>query len=156
MDTYSVRDAYQILKERGIARDKQEVRKWLIEGHIKAEPPINRRVGWKIDGESLMEFVARFEKGELDRLIRRRRKTLVPPGLGDPAAATDGEGRILISPHVVRLEEEVASLRQQVRVLRREMNDLKKVLGFPVLYPSDAPETARKTEVKPSDSENAP
>ena len=33
----SVRDAFQILKERGIARDKQEIRKWLNEGLIRAE-----------------------------------------------------------------------------------------------------------------------
>ena len=146
MDTYSVRDAYQILKERGIARDKQEVRKWLMEGHIKAEPPVNRRVGWKIDAESLKEFVQRFENGELDRLVRRRRKPLIPSELGEPITVTQNDGRILISPQFIRLEEEVSALRQQVRILRREMNDLKKVLGFPVLHPSDGPETPKKPE----------
>lgn len=34
----SVRDAFQILQDRGIARDKQEIRKWLNEGYIQAEP----------------------------------------------------------------------------------------------------------------------
>lgn len=140
METYSVSDAYILLKERGIARDKQEVRKWLNEGHIKAEPPANRRVGWKIDAESLQQFIQQFENGELEQLVRRRRKPVVPTEFGEPLGESQDGGRIYISPQFVRLEEEVATMRQQLRALRRELNDLKKVLGFPVLQPADAVE----------------
>ncbi len=138
MLTYNVRDAFQLLKERGIARDKQEVRKWLNEGFIQAAPPENRRIGWKIQAEALQAFIAKYEKGEFESLLQRRKPSLPPVTLFDESApAADGE-RKGTEPGYARLEEEVVSLRQQVRVLRRELNDLKKVLGFPVLTAAGA------------------
>jgi len=137
---YNVRDAFQLLKERGIARDKQEVRKWLNEGLIQANPPENRRIGWKIQAEALQAFIAKYENGEFEALLQRR-KNVLPPlvTFGEPSsAASSGERQGTEPASFVRLEEEVVSLRQQVRVLRRELNDLKKVLGFPVLASTGA------------------
>jgi len=142
---YNVRDAFQLLKERGIARDKQEVRKWLNEGFIRADPPENRRVGWRIEAEALQTFIRRYENGEFETLMQRRKPALPPVLLrtGESAPRAETERRA-VDPHMVRMEEEVLALRQQVKSLRREMNDLKKVLGFPVLAastPSDGTET---------------
>jgi len=133
MTIYSVRDAFQLLKERGIARDKQEVRKWLNAGYIQADPPENRRIGWKIRADALQTFIQRFEAGEFEELQQRRKPSVtLQLRLDQPHDGPDGVPP-MIDPHVVRLEEEVLSLRQQVRALRRELNDLKKVLGFPIL-----------------------
>jgi len=143
MGTYNVRDAFQLLKERGIARDKQEVRKWLNEGYIEAAPPENRRVGWKIPEASLQTFILRFEQGEFEALHQRRKAIpqLTLPGVPPPAADADSPVGVGIAPQLVRMEEEVGALRQQVRVLRRELNDLKKVLGFPVLAAAEQGES---------------
>lgn len=151
MSKMNVQDAFQLLLERGIARNKQEVRKWLNEGYIEAEPPVNRRIGWKIDPEALAAFIRKFENGEFEHLRKRRRvnkfmqmmhespsqqeqpQTSIPSAKPSPAA-------------IYQLEEEVRTLRQQVQGLRRELNDLKKVLGFPILTPSDpAPGSMRKS-----------
>lgn len=130
MSTFNVREAYQVLKERGIARDKQEVRRWLNEGYIPAEPPVNRRIGWRIEEASLHTFIERFESGEFEELRHRRRTTvrlhLEESGDSDQLPNTS-------RAQLIRLEEEVTELRTQLRGLRREMNDLKKILGFPVL-----------------------
>ncbi|TLS51987.1 hypothetical protein FE782_11440 [Paenibacillus antri] len=131
MLTYNVRDAFQVLKERGIARDKQEVRKWLNEGYIEAEPPENRRIGWKIRADALQRFIERYEVGDFQGLMQRR-KTTIPALSLEARPLSEGEPKGSES-QLFRLEEEMTSLRQQVRALRREMNDLKKVLGFPVL-----------------------
>ena len=137
---YNVRDAFQLLKERGIARDKQEVRKWLNEGFIQADPPENRRIGWKIQSEALQSFIAKYENGEFETLLQRRKAAIPSVALfGEPSSPAVGE-RPASESGYVRLEEEVVSLRQQVRVLRRELNDLKKVLGFPVLAATGARE----------------
>lgn len=133
MSTYNVRDAFHLLRERGIARDKQDVRKWLNQGYIEADPPENRRIGWRIDAEALQKFIQRFEQGEFESLRQRRRLSshLTSPGEQAPPV-TDAEG-----PQLARVEEEVLTLRQQVRSLRRELNDLKKILGFPTLTPAE-------------------
>jgi hypothetical protein len=141
MVMYNVREAYQLLKERGIARDKQEVRRWLNEGYIQAETPINRRVGWKIEEEALQSFIQRFENGEFQELSHSCRTTMslrLKEG-GDPILLPNEERTQLI-----RLEEEVSWLRTQVRGLRRELNDLKKILGFPVLLPAAAPSASEE------------
>ncbi|WP_309122349.1 hypothetical protein [Paenibacillus sp.] len=130
MLTYNVRDAFQVLKERGIARDKQEVRKWLNEGYIEAEPPENRRLGWKIQADALHRFIERYEVGEFQGLMQRRKA--IPALSIEARPMSEGEPKGSDS-QLFRLEEEMTTLRQQVRALRREMNDLKKVLGFPVL-----------------------
>ena len=147
MSMYNVRDAFEVLQERGIARDKQEVRKWLNEGLIEAVPPINRRVGWKIDPAALQRFIEKFENGELQELIQRRRMT--KSRLHDASSNAVTSSLRLQAPSgnpippSSYLEDEVRTLRQQVRTLRRELNDLKKVLGFPILVPSD---TERQTD----------
>jgi translation elongation factor EF-Ts len=133
MSMYNVREAYQVLKERGIARDKQEVRRWLNEGYIQADPPMNRRIGWKIEVEALQSFIQRFENGEFEEL-RYRRRNAVMLQLKSVKGHVPSEDR----SQFIRLEEEVAELRQQLRGLRRELNDLKKVLGFPILAPGPA------------------
>jgi translation elongation factor EF-Ts len=133
MSMYNVREAYQVLKERGIARDKQEVRRWLNEGYIQADPPMNRRIGWKIEVEALQSFIQRFENGEFEEL-RYRRRNEVMLQLKSVKGHVPSENR----SQFIRLEEEVAELRQQLRGLRRELNDLKKVLGFPILAPGPA------------------
>jgi|GEM_PF-3101346 len=147
MFMYNVRDAFEVLQERGIARDKQEVRKWLNEGYIEAEPPINRRVGWKIDPAALQRFIERFENGELQELVQRRRTAKLRLGNANSEAVTPS---LLLQAHSgdqtsssFYLENEMRTLRQQVRTLRRELNDLKKVLGFPILVPTD---TERQTD----------
>ncbi|MCI3922696.1 hypothetical protein MO973_20905 [Paenibacillus sp. TRM 82003] len=135
MDTYSVRDAFQLLKERGIARDKQEVRKWLNEGMIHANPPINRRVGWKIEAEALQTFIRKYEEGAFKALETRKRalaKSTLAKHWTD-RLADEPSTPFVNDPVVIRLEEDVTTLRQQVKTLRRELNDLKKVLGFPLL-----------------------
>lgn len=135
MTTYSVRDAFQLLKERGIARDKQEVRKWLNAGYIEADPPENRRIGWKISPDALQVFIQRYEAGEFEELLQRRKPTVtLQLRLGDTPPTEEAPASV--SPQVIRLEEEVLAMRQQVRALRRELNDLKKVLGFPILVSS--------------------
>lgn len=140
MSMYNVRGAFEMLQERGIARDKQEIRKWLNEGYIEADPPINRRVGWKIEPDALQRFIERFESGEYQELVQRRRSTKIT--LGDAALSAEGPSTQLQtasdSGTHTYLEDEVRVLRQQVRVLRRELNDLKKVLGFPILVPTDS------------------
>lgn len=128
----NVREAFQLLKERGIARDKQELRKWLNEGFIQADPPINRRVGWKISEDALNEFIHKYENGLFEELGRRRRADEARAGLFSRTRTVSDENDDN-DPYIVRLEEEVIHLRRQVRTLRREFNDLKKVLGFPIL-----------------------
>jgi len=133
MQLYNVRDAFQLLKERGIARDKQEVRKWLNEGLIEATPPVNRRVGWKIEADKLQTFIRRFENGEFEELRNRRRPSTAIHMYGALSPTGTASDVPVVDPLLVRLEDEVITLRQQVRGLRRELNDLKKVLGFPLL-----------------------
>lgn len=135
MDTYSVRDAFQLLRERGIARDKQEVRKWLNEGRIRADPPVNRRVGWKIEAEALQAFIRQYEEGAFKELEPRKRAsaTLAISTRWSERPAQASSASMITDPLVVRLEEDVVTLKRQVKSLRRELNDLKKVLGFPTL-----------------------
>jgi hypothetical protein len=156
MKTLCVREAFEILRERGIARDKQELRKWLNEGYIRAEPPVNRRVGWQIPEMELLAFIEKFEAGEFQEL-RRNRRADVSIGLlqdegarrtsgredvgGESGVAARAGASPRLDPYVIHLEVEVSSLRKDLRLLRRELNDLKKVLGFPVLIQSDEEET---------------
>jgi hypothetical protein len=155
MKTLCVREAFAILRERGIVRDKQELRKWLNEGYIQAEPPVNRRVGWQIPEMELLAFIEKFEAGEFQEL-RRNRRADVSIGLlkeeaalrtssedvGGGAGGTAGAGASpRLDPYVIHMEVEVSTLRKELRLLRRELNDLKKVLGFPVLVHSDEEDT---------------
>ncbi|WP_274364215.1 hypothetical protein [Paenibacillus thermotolerans] len=130
----NVREAFQLLKERGIARDKQELRKWLNEGFIQADPPVNRRVGWKISEDALNEFIHKYENGQFEELGKRRRSEEARVGLYSRSRITNVD-RSDSDTYIIKLEEEVIHLRRQVRALRREFNDLKKVLGFPILNP---------------------
>lgn len=130
----NVREAFQLLKERGIARDKQELRKWLNEGFIQADPPVNRRVGWKISEDALNEFIHKYENGQFEELGKRRRTEEARVGLTPRSRITSVE-RSDSDAYIFILEEEVIQLRRQMRTLRREFNDLKKVLGFPILNP---------------------
>ena len=140
MSFYNVREAFQLLKERGIARDKQEIRKWLQQGFIRADPPVNRRVGWKIHPDALQAFIQQYERGEYDGIIRRRRRSSDSPTGRSPSGSlipASGEERSALDPYLLMLEAEVLSLKEQLREQRQELNDLKKILGFPILRTSD-------------------
>mgnify|MGYP001486875193 CR=1 FL=1 len=82
-----------------------------------------------------------MERGEIERLKHRlHRPDSKVSALSQVLPVSDGSGgntfRAGNNAQLVELEEELRTLRQQVRTLRREFNDLKKVLGFPVLNPS--------------------
>ncbi|WP_199624371.1 hypothetical protein [Paenibacillus alkalitolerans] len=134
MRMLSVREAFQMLKERGIALNKQELRKWLNNGYIVAVPPINRRVGWQISEEALNEFIDKYENGHFEELKRRRQSQLEqkPYGLGE-GTTRRASHEAAPDSYVRSLEQDMMLLQQQLYSLRREINDLKKVLGFPIL-----------------------
>lgn len=57
METYNVDQAFEILKEYKITKQKESVRRWLRDGKIKAEAPKSKKTGWKIPKHALDAFI---------------------------------------------------------------------------------------------------
>lgn len=54
---YSVRDAFEILKENKITSNIESVRRWLRQGKIKGIAPKSRKEGWQIPENELQIFM---------------------------------------------------------------------------------------------------
>jgi hypothetical protein len=57
LKTYTVDEAFEVLKANKLTTHKESVRRWLRQGLIKGTPPSSRKEGWKISAESLNEFM---------------------------------------------------------------------------------------------------
>ncbi|PWK16045.1 helix-turn-helix domain-containing protein [Tumebacillus permanentifrigoris] len=59
MEEYTVEQAFEILKKHGITESIQTVRRWLREGTLIGQSPgDHRQIGWKVNHDDLMAFIA--------------------------------------------------------------------------------------------------
>lgn len=54
---YTIHEAFKLLKHYKITSNQESVRRWLRQGVIQAEPPTNRKEGWRIPKASLDAFI---------------------------------------------------------------------------------------------------
>lgn len=57
MKTYTVDEAFEILKANKITKHKESVRRWLRQGVIKGIAPISKKEGWTITENELHKFM---------------------------------------------------------------------------------------------------
>lgn len=55
---YSVQEALDVLKERGIVNSQEVLRRWLRQGKLEGIAPVSRKGGWKVTQSALDAFVA--------------------------------------------------------------------------------------------------
>lgn len=56
--TYSVTDAFKVLKKHGIVSNIEVVRRWLRQGKLEGIAPTTRREGWRVSQSALDSFIA--------------------------------------------------------------------------------------------------
>jgi len=54
---YTIREAFDILRQNKITTHEESVRRWLRQGVIRGIPPETRRDGWRISKEDLLAFI---------------------------------------------------------------------------------------------------
>lgn len=57
MKTYTVTQAFKLLKNYKITTQEESVRRWLREGTIQGIPPQSRKEGWAIPEDNLFSFI---------------------------------------------------------------------------------------------------
>ena len=93
--TYTVQEAFTLLKRYGLAEHIEVVRRWLRQGTLKGTPPVKRREGWRIEEEDLQAFILARAPGLADlNAIENQNTTNVVKQQPLDVAAIQEEARI--------------------------------------------------------------